>query len=413
MKILAMAFLLFATAAHSEDTTETDAILMDIANFPGRTFAGICGYGMYHNPAGECVTMSQWVSESTKCEPIEINDVSYPTYKIDLDVSTFLWHEVSGNCRGLYSEYTYDPNLLTPIESSGDFLYTVTNYAGICGYGQYHLNGTCYEIGKLTEETRFGCDTNYHKTVATDASFMGPKEFVTNPKEPLCNGDYLLYNFVDGTDSESYDTARIYPMYNGTLLFVGAAETRNISTFDEMYNNRCSANPDNYYNISLLGSNTSQPFAFPILGMCDTGYSKFIVDKNCHYIKSDADVAENMICGVLCEKPEHVYTNSGVCSERGYCSSDGKHRRLHVGLPNGGGSYSYPLYASKTTTPSLNFQFVGANGATQTCYVNLVPPDAIKHFVTEKPNPLRLGYPRTWTMGDGKEYSTETLITID
>ena len=34
--------------------------------------------------------------------------------------------------------------------------------------------------------------------------------------------DYYLYNFVDGTYSESYDTARIYPMYNGTLLFIGA-----------------------------------------------------------------------------------------------------------------------------------------------------------------------------------------------
>ncbi|MBR2511095.1 MAG: hypothetical protein IKB59_02915, partial [Alphaproteobacteria bacterium] len=74
MKGLALVFLLFATVAHAEDVAETDATLMDIANFPGRTFAGICGYEMYHNPAGDCVTMSQWVSESTKCEPIEIND---------------------------------------------------------------------------------------------------------------------------------------------------------------------------------------------------------------------------------------------------------------------------------------------------------------------------------------------------
>ena len=399
MKVLALGFLLFATVAHAEDVTETAGELMVIPNF-----ASLCGYGMHRNPAGDCISADY---QSPECPIITIGDTTYATHRIDVDTNTFRFQEVGKYpCLGSYSLYAYDGNIFTTIESSGDFLYTVTNYAAICGYGQYHLNGTCYEIGKLTEEERFGCDTNYHKTVATDASFMGP-----NLSEPFCNNDYYLYNFVDGTYSESYDNARIYPMYNGTLLFIGA-EIK-VATFDEMYNNRCSVNPDDYYNISLLGENTSQPFAFPILGMCDDGYSKFIVDKNCHYIKSDADVAENMICGVLCEKPEYVYTNSGICSERGYCSNDGKHRRLHVGLPNGGGSYSYPLYASKTTTPSLNFQFVGANGATQTCYVNLVPPDAIKHFVTEKPNPLRLGYPRTWTMGDGKEYSTKTLITID
>ena len=398
MKILALAFLLFATVAHAEDVTETAGELMVIPNF-----ASLCGYGMHRNPAGDCISADY---QSPECATITIGDTTYATHRIDVDTNTFRFQEVGKHpCLGSYSLYAYDGNIFTTIESSGDFLYTVTTYAAICGYGEYHLNGTCYKVDNLTEEERFGCDTNYHKTVATDASFMGP-----NLSEPFCNNDYYLYNFVDGTYSESYDNARIYPMYNGTLLFIGA-EIK-VATFDEMYNNRCSVNPDDYYNISLLGSNTSQPFAFPILGMCDTGYSKFIVEKNCHYINSDADIAENMICGVLCEKPEYVYTNSGVCSERGYCSNDGKHRRLYVGLPNGD-SYSYPLYASKTTTPSLNFKLPNDNGGTQTCYVNLVPPDAIKHFVTEKPNPLRLGYPRTWTMGDGKEYSSKTLITID
>ena len=75
----------------------------------------------------------------------------------------------------------------------------------------------------------------------------------------------------------------------------------------DMTKTHCTVNPDEYYNIDLLNT-TSQPFAFPILGMCDTGYSKFIIDKNCHYIKSETDVAENMICGVLCENPNYVYT---------------------------------------------------------------------------------------------------------
>ena len=415
MKHIALLFLLFATAAYAEDTSETNAVLMDVANFPSRTYAGICGYGKYHNPdkksPDQCITRAQWVDKSPNCSAITINNVSYSTYTVDIDVSSFMYPEPSGNCRGLYSAYIYNPDLMIPVESGGAYLYTVTNYAGICGYRQYHLNGTCYNIDKLTPENRFGCDVGYHKSVATDASFMGPKEFVTNDQEPLCNGDYLLYNFVKGTYSTSLDASRIYPLYNGTLLFVGA-DVIKVSTFDDMRNNRCTVNPDKYYNFSLLGETTSQPFAFPKLAMCDDGFSKFNARQNCHYIKTDADVADNWLCAVLCERPEYVYTNSGVCSVDGYCTNGDKKLRLHVARPEGA-KYDYPLYASKTSSPSMHFKFLNTSGAEQTCYVNLVPPQAIDHFVGTKPNPIRVGKSLSWTDSSGKTHTTDNLITID
>ena len=353
----------------------------------------ICGFGMYKYN-GKCV--SQQIHQDG-CKKID----GHNSYLLTLDLRTFSFTELGTNkCQGAYSIYNYPQNRLLPVQSTGAFLYGMGQSGKICGFGQYHLNGKCYDFD--ASDATGNCRNDYHLMGSHDASFMSK-----NKEKPWCNGDYTLYNFVSGIDgATTFANARMYPIYHGTLLLYGPP----IGTVADMKSHDCSVNGEHYYQLGITDQGS---FAFPILGMCDDGYSKFIIDKNCHYINSDADIAENMICGVLCEKPEYVYTNSGVCSERGYCSNDGKHRRLYVGLPNGGGSYSYPLYASKTTTPSLNFQFMDANGGAQTCYVNLVPPDAIKHFVTEKPNPLRLGYPRTWTMGDGTEYSTETLITID
>ena len=352
----------------------------------------ICGYGMYKYN-GKCVSQQ---THQDRCKKID----GHNSYLLTLDLRTFIFTELGTNkCQGAYSIYNYPQNRLLPVQSNGSFLYAMNKSADICGFGQYHLNGKCYDFD--ASDATGNCKEEYHLMGAPDASFMSK-----NKEKPWCNGDYTLYNFVSGIDgATTFANARMYPMYHGTLLIYGPP----IGAVADMKSHDCSVNGDNYYQLGITDQGS---FAFPILGMCDTGYSKFIVEKNCHYINSDADIAENMICGVLCENPNYVYTNSGVCSERGYCSNDGKHRRLYVGLPNGD-SYSYPLYASKTTTPSLNFKLPNDNGGTQTCYVNLVPPDAIKHFVTEKPNPLRLGYPRTWTMGDGKEYSSKTLITID
>ena len=278
-------------------------------------------------------------------------------------------------------------------------LYEFTSFAPTCPFGSYHFNGECitYSAGQNN------CKENHYKTVAESASFLALEQV-----EPVCLGTYSRYAYTDSTND------MIYPRYNGTLMYIGSE----IGTFKTMKETDCSKNPEQYYSIELVGvADDYQPFLHPVLGMCDKvgGYHKYIVDTDCKDIDTTnpEQLANARVCGVLCNDAGSVYTNSGVCSANGYCSNNGKHRRLHVGLPNGGGSYSYPLYASKTTTPSLNFQFIDDNGASQTCYVNLVPPQAIEHFVTEKPNPLRMGYSLRWTMGNGKEYSTDTLITID
>ena len=421
MKAIALIFLLLCNAVYADDAaTETDAVLMDLPSY-----AGICGYGLYHDADGNCVTVTEWTNKSPQCPKIKINNVEYLTHVVDAFDSTFMHPESSGKCLGMYSEYAYDSEYIVPVESGGDFLYSVTSYAGICGYGEYHLDGVCVAYG--SEIADGGCGEcapdektgeivcNAHMTVATDASFMGPKDNLNNPKEPRCNGDYSLYDFVSGTNSPSYYDSRIYPLYNGTLLFIGASTTGNafsVSTFEDMRKNKCSVNPDDYYNIDLLGETTSQPFAFPKMAMCDSDFSKFVVEKNCHHIETPADVKNNWLCGVLCEQPEYVYTNSGVCSVDGYCTNGDKKLRLHVARPEGP-KYDYPLYASKTSSPSMHFKFVNTSGNEQTCYVNLVPPQAIDHFVGEKPNPIRVGKSLSWTDSKGAVHTTDNLITID
>ena len=421
MKAIALIFLLICTTAYADDTVaETEGELMSMASY-----AGICGYGLYHNPDGKCVTVTEWINESPQCPTIDINGTIYPTHVIDAFDSMFMHPESSGNCLGMYSKYAYDPEYIVPVESGGDFLYSVTSYAGICGYGEYHLDGVCVAYG--SEIADGGCGEcaadektgqivcNAHMTVATDASFMGPKDKLTNPKEPRCNGDYSLYDFVVGTNSPSLEDSRIYPLYNGTLLFIGANTTDNafsVSTFEDMRKNKCSVNGDNYYNIDLLGETTSQPFAFPSLGMCDVGFSKFVVEKNCHRITNQNDIDANWLCGVLCDSADYVYTNSGVCSTNGYCMNGDSQMRLHVARPDGE-KYSYPLYASKTSSPALHFKFLDkVTNAEKMCYVNLVPPDAINHFVGVKPNPIRVGKSLDWTDSAGP-HTTTNLITID
>ena len=81
MKILALAFLLFATAVHAEDATETAGELMVIPNF-----ASLCGYGMHRNPAGDCISADY---QSPECPTIIIGDTTYATHRIDVDTNTF------------------------------------------------------------------------------------------------------------------------------------------------------------------------------------------------------------------------------------------------------------------------------------------------------------------------------------
>ena len=346
----------------------------------------ICPYGQYRYN-GECISFT---TNHTDCTDYFDNNNGH---LITLDVSTFRFPE-SGDlkCYGPYSTYNYDDARIQPVSSKGDFLYNMTKSAPICGFGQYHLNGTCYTYNDADSTGK--CKSDYHIMGAPDSSFMRP---IT--EKPYCNGDYSLYNYVTGT----FNT--IYPMYHGTLLLFGPP----IGIVADMKTHDCSVNGDNYYQIGITSQGS---YAYPTLGMCDVGYSKFVVDKNCWHIKTSDDIKENWLCGVLCDSADYVYTNSGVCSVDGYCMNGDSQMRLHVARPDGE-KYSYPLYASKTSTPALNFKFLDkVTNEERMCYVNLVPPDAINHFVGVKPNPIRVGKSLDWTDSAGP-HTTTNLITID
>ena len=400
-------FLIVALPVFAQDVTGVDVETTGeiMTSFEGRSgwLPPLCAYGEYHAPDGTCISVDY---QSPECPTITIDSVEYATHRVNLDTNTFRYQEYATyTCWGMYSLYTYDPEIFVGMVSGGDFYDYGLGNPAICGYGKYSLDGECIEY--TSETAQAGCDDGSHMTVAYDSSFMGP-----NKQAPWCNGDYDLYDYI--VDAQH----RIYPLYNGTLLFVGTEMKVNV--FDDMYKNRCMDDipgyehiSENYYSIELIGvADDYQPFVHPTLGMCDKvgGYGKFIVDTDCRDIDTTdtTQMKSKNFCGVLCTNPGEVYTNSGICSAAGYClGPDGKTKRLHVGRPDGT-HYSYPLYASRTSTPALNFKFPN----NQTCYVNLVPPDAINHFVTDKPNPLRVGYPLTWTLGD-KEYSSNQLITID
>lgn len=210
MKHIALLFFMLVMAAHAEEATETSGKLMNVADFVGNKWASVCAYGTYPNQSGVCISDNY---QSPQCPTIEFNGTVYGTHAINANVSSFSYHAASGNCYGPYHEYTYNPEIIRPVESGGDFLYAASFSGALCPYGEYHLNGTCYP---LNETSQFGCDAGSHMTVTSDASFMGPKK-----EKPRCNGDYDLYNFVSGTNSPSYLDSRIYPLYNGTLLVWG------------------------------------------------------------------------------------------------------------------------------------------------------------------------------------------------
>ena len=352
--------------------------------------AALCEYGSYHLN-GKCVAYDSETAQDG-C------DTNY--YMTVADQASFMaLFPYTPVCLGTYTEYDYN-STLSPL-----FVGTLlsTGGAALCEYGSYHLNGECIEY--TSETAQSFCDADSYMTVADQASFMA-----LFPYTPVCLGTYTQYNY----EQETFDG--IYPLFIGTLLSTGSA-IGDYGVFQKMFNSNCDVNGENYYSIELVGvAANDQPFLHPQYGMCDTlnNYSKFIVKNDC----KDIDVAdvsqlsENQICGVLCENAGDVYTNSGICAT-GYCMNGSKKMRLHVARPDGE-KYDYPLYASKTSTPALNFKFLDKDtNEERMCYVNLVPPDAINHFVTTKPNPIRVGKTFTWFDSAGKEHTAPNLITID
>ena len=353
----------------------------------------LCGYGYLRAADGTCAQINSDY-QSPECPLID----GAHTHLINLDTNSFRYLEFSEHkCLGMYSIYQYNPNIFVDVPSTGDYF---AFGPSMCGYGEYNLNGTC--VKTVSSDAQQKCSSGSHLTVATNASFMGPRD-----EAPRCNGDYTLYNFVTDTSD------RIYPLYVGTFLFIGTE--LKVNTFDDMYKNRCMSGISGYedisaeyYNIDLIGVAADyQPFQHPERGMCESGFRKFVAHTDCKDIDTKSANAPSE-CWVLCTGAGEVYTNSGRCSTEGYCENGDKKMRLHVALPGANGKkYSYPLYASKTSDPAMHFKFINASGAEQMCYVNLVPPEAIEHFVGTKPNPIRTMF---YNPDVGKN---ETLITID
>lgn len=210
----------------------------------------------------------------------------------------------------------------------------------LCGYGQYRLNNKCYSI---TDKDASGlCPEDFHKTSSVSSSFMS---LLANE----CLGIYTRLKYGE----------YFYPLYNGILLSVGAP----LKTASDMRDTPCSVNSNDYYQIAVA---TENAFTHPDIGACPSNSSKFVVNTDCKDINTldGNSLSANPTCGVLCDSG--VYTNSGVCAT-GYCEQDGKRRRLYFKKDNV--TRSIPLYASPTTTPSINVKYNNAH----TCYMNLIP----------------------------------------
>ncbi|MDW2994420.1 MAG: hypothetical protein R8N24_00100 [Alphaproteobacteria bacterium] len=403
MKSLGVHFLLLLLfsgrvfAAELDSDLTTARYLGEVTGSRLTTWAPTCPNG-YYRLDDQCVST---LIQPAKCPSITVDGKEYGTYLLDLNFDTFHYREYNDKypCYGMYRLYNIGDGgamgerVLTPVKSDGSY-YVINGAAQTCPHGSYRLKGNCVTYGSA--DATNGCESDSHMTVADQGSFMALRTEL-----PYCRGDYREYQYTLKTDDG------IYPIYNGTYSVQGAA----IDVFKKMQTeNRCDFRPDKYYSINLLKDSTVPSFLHPERGICQNvdgnEFKKFIVKTDCKDITTDALVAKNEICGVLCTGAGEVYTNSGRCSTEGYCTNGAKKLRLHVARPDGK-KYSYPLYASKTSDPAMHFKFVNTAGAEQMCYVNLVPPEAIKHFVGTKPNPIRTMF---YNPDVGKN---ETLITID
>lgn len=322
-------------------TLGADAATLGVAGAP------LCGYGMYKYN-GECVSLTAPVE---KCPQINGLD----SYIVPLDASTFLYREIYGTneCLGTHVLYEYDTSVLAAFRGGG----SLRSFGPpLCGYGQYRLNNTCYDV---TDDDAVGsCPDGFHRSVSDTATFMDlySQGFV-------CQGTHVLYEYSE----------RLQPIYNGTLLSVGAP----LETAADMRQTRCSKNPDEYYQIAVAEEDT---FAFPDLGACQTTSVKYAVKSDCKDIDvTDANsLRANSVCGVLCDSG--VYTNAGTCAT-GYCEYDGARRRLFYS--SNGVTRAISAYASQVTTPSIN---ISGGPITGVCYVNLVPNDTGKQTIRVKNN---------------------------
>lgn len=333
----------------------------------------LCGYGMY-NLKGACTSYTE---QSDTCHQIDGRN----SYLVSTYQATFSPYNSGATypCSSDSGATEYEPL----------FMYLVSNgrigLAGnpICGYGQYKLDGTCYD--RTSDEIDGRCPDGSYKTTANQGTYIQYIEGVQ------CSAGWSEIDY--GFASDSNGDVVISFKYNGVIGLYGAPLGTGVS-FDTSQTCRETLGT-RYYKLDFSAYD-SEIFAFPIDGKCETGFSKYVIQNDCRNIDVNntnaTDVLSpnnqaNQLCAVLCESDSApVYTNSGTCSN--YCNVNGKNLRIHFTRPDGTVS-SWPLYKDATTVPAMHFDVGNGN----VCRANM--------YDLEISNTIRTLYNnKTYFMGD-------------
>ena len=256
--------------------------------------------------------------------------------------------------------------------------------APMCGYGQYRLNGECYEYGVQNDTL---CDGDSVSGAACLAAFVessgefenlspfaggytdiGAPTDVESPADAVCGGAGVsgaacLAAFVES----SGEFANLSP-FSGGFTDIGAPGT----AFENMKANDCLGTMDGYY---VTGVDWFSPM---VNATCPSGTENYVIPNDCQYIDmANTDASdihsplnpENWMCGVLCDTGA-LYTGTGACSMP--CTTDGIKRRLHIKSDTY--NFSVPLYSDKLTSPAMHFSiYDSVSGTAKRCYMNMFP----------------------------------------
>ena len=210
--------------------------------------------------------------------------------------------------------------------------------------GGYLSNGECiqYDNGDV-------CGLDY-KTPLT-SSFMA-----TN------------YNYASGCSNNGYTSKDIpddmYAIYDASLI----GNEITLCSGGYLSNGECVSYtrgdcPENYVDLSLPDNNV---FARLNNATCSGVYKKFNIQE-CKEYPTDT------MCGILCSN-NLEYTELGTCAA--LCPGEHHTLKTSTGL-------SFPLYATKQITPSINIQ-MGEN----VCYVNLLSGESTNAINIEYNNKI-------------------------
>ena len=198
-------------------------------------------------------------------------------------------------------------------------------------YGVFPANGSSVGSGVQLCDGYWSGTTCNPRSIA-DCEYGQYGIYYTNvvmaPMDGKCDGGFVIKN-VDGITSANGFTA-------------GSGITLNTITHTQ---GDC---PNEYYDLAV---NDNTFFKLNQSGTCTNGVS--YTSEQCRASMPDAPG----ICAILCSNGLE-YTDVGTCAE--LCPGEHHTLKTSTGL-------SFPLYATKQVTPSINIQ-MGEN----VCYVNLI-----------------------------------------